>query len=114
MQRPHVGSRTGEARRHRPSRAAVPGFVRAAATAALLLLAGCNAMSSPQEAGMELAVKIDTSKPIRFSRHDFGVACYDTYGCRVVYAGRVRAECPSSSSSRRCASRLSGDRSACG
>lgn len=43
---------------------------------------------------MEPVVKIDTSKPIKFSRHDFGVACYDTYGCRVVYAGRVRAEAP--------------------
>lgn len=43
---------------------------------------------------MELAVKIDTSKPIRFSRHDFGAACYDTYGCRVAYAGRVRLQEP--------------------
>lgn len=76
-----------------------PGAARPSALAfavlaatALPSLPGCHAMSSPQEAGMELAVKIDTSKPIRFSRHDFGVACYDTYGCRVVYAGRVRAE----------------------
>lgn len=69
-------------------------IARIAAIAALILLTGCNAMSSPQEAGMELAVNIDTSKPIKFARHDFGVVCYDTYGCRVVYAGRVRAEYP--------------------
>ena len=48
---------------------------------------------------MELAVKIDTSEPIRFSKHDFGVACYDTYGCRVVYAGRVRADDPANEKS---------------
>lgn len=65
----------------------------------LLSLSGCHAMSSPQEAGMELAVKIDTSKPIRFSRHNFGAACYDTYGCRVHYAGRVRLNEPEDSKS---------------
>jgi len=84
-------------------------FVLGALVAAVLPnLSGCNAMSSPQEAGMELAVKIDTSKPIRFSRHDFGVACYDTYGCRVVYAGRVRAEYSTDSKSPS-AAELDGD-----
>lgn len=55
----------------------------------LLSLSGCNAMSSPQEAGMELAVKIDTSKPIRFSTHSFGAHCFDATECRVVYFGRI-------------------------
>ncbi|CBA17535.1 hypothetical protein XACN24_15065 [Xanthomonas albilineans] len=30
-------------------------------------------------------VHIDTRKPISFSTHAFGVACYDTYGCKVIY-----------------------------
>ncbi|PPV04734.1 hypothetical protein WCN79_15975 [Xanthomonas axonopodis pv. vasculorum] len=30
-------------------------------------------------------VHIDTSKPIPFSTHAFGAACYDTYGCTVIY-----------------------------
>lgn len=32
-------------------------------------------------------VHIDTSKPIPFDRHTFGAASYDTYGCKVRYAG---------------------------
>lgn len=32
-------------------------------------------------------VHIDTSKPIPFDRHQFGAASYDTYGCKVHYAG---------------------------
>lgn len=32
-------------------------------------------------------VHIDTSKPIPFDRHTFGVECFDTYGCKVLYAG---------------------------
>lgn len=32
-------------------------------------------------------VHIDTSKPIPFARHKFGVECFDTYGCNVRYAG---------------------------
>ncbi len=31
-------------------------------------------------------VHIDTSKPIPFDRHNFGVECFDTYGCKVRYA----------------------------
>lgn len=65
-------------------------FVLGALIAAVLPnLSGCNAMSSPQEAGMELAVKIDTSKPIRFSTHSFGAHCFDATECRVIYFGRV-------------------------
>lgn len=30
--------------------------------------------------------------PLRFDRHSFSVHCYDTYGCRVVYAGLVQRE----------------------
>lgn len=30
-------------------------------------------------------IHIDTSKPIPFDRHSFGVACYDTYSCKVQY-----------------------------
>lgn len=32
-------------------------------------------------------VHIDTSKPIPFDRHSFTAHCFDTYGCRVRYAG---------------------------
>lgn len=39
-------------------------------------------------------VQIDTSKPIPFDRHKFTVACYDTYGCRVRYAGLNAASDP--------------------
>lgn len=59
------------------------------AVAVLPNLSGCNAMSSPQEAGMELAVKIDTSKPIRFSTHSFGAHCFEATECRVVYFDRI-------------------------
>lgn len=38
---------------------------------------------------MALAVKIDTSKPIRFSRHAFGAHCFGGTGCRVEYFDRV-------------------------
>lgn len=61
----------------------------ALAAAVLSNLSGCHAMSSPQEAGMELAVKIDTSEPIRFSTHAFGAHCFGGAGCRVEYSGRV-------------------------
>lgn len=37
------------------------------------------------------AVHIDTRKPIPFDRHRFGAACYDTYGCRVLYNNRYEA-----------------------
>lgn len=30
-------------------------------------------------------VHIDTRKPIPFDRHEFGIACYETYECRVIY-----------------------------
>lgn len=32
-------------------------------------------------------VNIDTRKPIPFDRHKFGAASYQTYGCKVRYAG---------------------------
>ena len=34
---------------------------------------------------MELAVKADTSKPIRFSTHSFGAHCFGGFGCQVRY-----------------------------
>ena len=75
-------------------RAACPSALVFGALAAVVLrnLSGCSAMSSPQEAGMELAVKIDTSKPIRFSKHDFGASCFDTWGCRVRYNGFLHVD----------------------
>ncbi|WP_230598043.1 hypothetical protein [Xanthomonas albilineans] len=39
-------------------------------------------------------VHIDTSKPIPFAEHAFGAACYDTYGCKVLYDGRYEAHDP--------------------
>ncbi|CBA15200.1 hypothetical protein [Xanthomonas albilineans] len=39
-------------------------------------------------------VHIDTSKPIPFAEHAFGAACYDTYGCKVLYDGRYEANDP--------------------
>jgi len=89
MRTPDTGFRHCGARCSSPPRRAFRAIARVAATAALALLTGCNAMSSPQEAGMELAVKIDTSKPIRFSTHSFGAHCYEATECRVVYFNRV-------------------------
>ncbi|WP_045764705.1 hypothetical protein [Xanthomonas albilineans] len=39
-------------------------------------------------------VHIDTRKPIPFSTHAFGAACYDNYGCKVLYDGRYEANFP--------------------
>lgn len=82
-----------------------PGAARPSALAfavlaatALPSLPGCHAMSSPQEAGMELAVKIDTSKPIRFSTHSFGAHCFGGAGCRVKYFDRLIRSRPDSES----------------
>jgi hypothetical protein len=80
--------------------------------ACVLISAGCNPMNSeprqytdfdyppagtPSPSGVVPAeiptlpngqVHIDTSRPIPFDRHKFGLACYDTYDCNVRYAGR--------------------------
>ncbi|MFC6839139.1 hypothetical protein XthCFBP4691_15360 [Xanthomonas theicola] len=39
-------------------------------------------------------VHIDTRKPIPFDSHNFGTACYDTYGCKILYNGRYEARDP--------------------
>jgi hypothetical protein len=77
--------------------------------AGVLFSAGCNPMTpqeytdfdyspagTPSPSGVVPAhvptlpngqVHIDTGKPIPFARHKFGAASYDTYGCKVRYAG---------------------------
>jgi len=96
MQTPHTGFRHSRARCSSPPRRAFRAIARVAATAALALLTGCNAMSSPQEAGMELAVKIDTSKPIQ--THSFGAHCFGGFGCQVRYDGKFIRDRPEAES----------------
>jgi hypothetical protein len=61
---------------------------RTAALLCALLLAGCQpAMSTSTASGHagEEIVNPASAWPLRFSVHNFGAACYSTYGCRVHY-----------------------------
>ncbi|MFC6841445.1 hypothetical protein [Xanthomonas theicola] len=51
------------------------------------------AVKSPTNVPLDAnrTVHIDTRKPIPFDRHAFGTACYDTYGCKILYNGRYEA-----------------------
>lgn len=94
-------------RPHAPSatEAAVPAARHtlriAFATASLpLLLAGCPAaMSTPVDRPSpppgapgyrNPPEDMDTSRPFTFDRHNFGAYCYDTIGCRVLYADHMQ------------------------
>lgn len=35
---------------------------------------------------------IQNELPLRFKKHNFQAVCYDTYGCKVVYAGTVQRQ----------------------
>lgn len=60
-----------------------------------LALAACaNSAPSAKEAAMPTASATSSYHlmpvkewPLRFESHRFGAHCYDTYGCKVVYAG---------------------------
>ena len=68
--------------------------------AAGLALAACaHVVPSAKEASMTTNSASDSIHmmpvrewPLRFDRHSFDVHCYDTYGCKVIYAGQVQRE----------------------
>ena len=49
-------------------------------------------MSTP--AHRDLPETMDNSRPLTFDSHNFGVACYDTYGCSVFYNNRYVTKQP--------------------
>jgi hypothetical protein len=82
-------------RRHRNlSRAAACAIVLAAP----LLLQGCRTAMDPSNASAGTAPSADTAEtgalyspwPLKFRKHNLGIHCFDTYGCKVVYDGRVQ------------------------
>jgi hypothetical protein len=56
------------------------------------LQAGCQSMNQPSHAAETATAHPhrEWSWPLRFKAHDFSVYCYDTYGCKVKYAGRLQ------------------------
>lgn len=62
-------------------------------TAASRMLAGCAhpSATSPEAAMPTVSspVRLMPVKewPLRFRSHSFAAHCYDTYGCKVIYAG---------------------------
>lgn len=78
-------------------------LLRSIATGALISVAttGCNATmptSTPPAASAGLPdghyTNVGAEWPLKFRAHKFGVSTYSTYGCRVEYGGRVRADDP--------------------
>ncbi len=77
-------------------------FTRAAACAlalaAPLLLQGCQTAMDPANASPGAASAADAADtgalyspwPLKFKKHNLGIHCFDTYGCKVVYDGRVQ------------------------
>lgn len=56
----------------------------ALAFVAVFLVTGCQAAMSAQ-AGMQKPPPETFAVPLRFMRHDFGAACYNTLRCSIVY-----------------------------
>lgn len=61
-----------------------------AAAAVLTLLQGCQPVMStqpndPPSSAQGRADNTVADWPFKFRRHNFGAACYSTYGCKVVY-----------------------------
>lgn len=76
---------------------------RSLATSALISVAttGCHAtMSTPPPSSTPTELpeggysNVGAEWPLKFRAHRFSVSTYSTYGCRVVYGGRVRADDP--------------------
>ncbi|HZF96811.1 MAG TPA: hypothetical protein VEY92_00960 [Pseudoxanthomonas sp.] len=63
-----------------------------------LLLAGCQPLmsASPTDnpAPISRADNTVADWPFRFKRHNFGAACYSTYGCKLVYADLLHLDQP--------------------
>lgn len=71
---------------------------RAAALLCVLMLAGCqSAMSTPAYSGRDDGRSNDEAPyewPLTFKAHQFGAFSYSTYGCRVLYRGRLQLSEP--------------------
>lgn len=70
-----------------------------AAAAGLALVACAHVAPSAKEASVSngsvtSSINMMPARewPLRFDSHSFGVHCYDTYGCNVIYAGQVQRE----------------------
>lgn len=68
----------------------------ALALAAPLLLQGCQTAMTPANAATgDASTSSDDGLyspwPLKFKKHNLGIHCFDTYGCKVVYDGRVQA-----------------------
>jgi hypothetical protein len=78
-------------------------LIRSIATTAMISVAttGCHAtMAQSSSPGPSSALpeghytNVGAEWPLKFKAHYFGVSTYSAYGCRVEYAGRVRADEP--------------------
>ncbi|MEN1960533.1 hypothetical protein WCE41_09415 [Luteimonas sp. MJ246] len=81
----------------RRCRPAAPAAVLAMALAAPLLLQGCqtnmsnDASADAQRDEAAASGELYSPWPLKFKKHNLGIHCFDTYGCKVVYDGRVQA-----------------------
>jgi hypothetical protein len=70
----------------------------AIALGATFLMQGCQTAMNISDAGdgarpSEVAAGADglfSPWPLKFKKHNLGVHCFDTYGCKVMYDGRVQ------------------------
>ena len=62
-----------------------------------LFLSGCQMTMPTSPRSIHHAATTadpDSSPVLHFKQHSFGSLCFDTYGCKVVYAGLVEADDP--------------------
>jgi hypothetical protein len=81
-------------KRHRSRSPLATAF--ALALASPLLLQGCQTAMTPANAATgDASTSSDDGLyspwPLKFKKHNLGIHCFDTYGCKVVYDGRVQA-----------------------
>ena len=80
-------------KRHRSRSPLAAAFTLA--LAAPLLLQGCQTAMTPANAATgDASTSSDDGLyspwPLKFKKHNLGIHCFDTYGCKVVYDGRVQ------------------------
>lgn len=65
-------------------------LVRIIAASLLLVTQGCHPVISDSASATSFSSADTTGEqwPFRFKLHSFGVACYSTYDCKVLYAGQ--------------------------
>ncbi|MBS7456378.1 hypothetical protein [Coralloluteibacterium stylophorae] len=58
--------------------------------AALITTTGCQGVTAKTDDGRTIRPDNTVADwPLKFVQHNFGVACYSTYGCHITYAGRL-------------------------